>query len=339
VYRYVEAFNVKEELADSIVQRSPTVSSTASPPLTIDLQNALHLKMTSSDRQVTAGPPIARESSNIEELERRLVQQARARARRAAVSRISSPLAVFVLAVVLWEAIVRVFDIPAYLFPAPSLVVRTIREQWQLLWSNSIGTLTAISIGFLMALVAGALVAVLTFAWKPFERGVYPLISAAQAVPKIALAPLLAIWFGFGLATRFLMAFVLAVFAVLVSTLVGLRSITQEKILLARSIGLSPTRTYLKIRLPQALPSMFGGAKVAFTLASVGAIIGEFIGGGHGLGYLIVRANHDFATPLMFAALSLLAAYALLIFWFLEALEKWLLPWHYQKDAAPQVAS
>jgi NitT/TauT family transport system permease protein len=235
----------------------------------------------------------------------------------------------------IWEATVRFFELPAYLIPAPSLVVQTLVDRWDLLWTNTLGTLSAISLGFLLAITFGTVLAIVTYSWKQFERGVYPLISAAQAVPKVAIAPLLAIWFGFTLTTRSLMAFLLAVFPVLISTLVGLRSIASEKILLARSVGLGRLQTFVKVRLPQALPSMFGGAKVAFTLASVGAIIGEFLGGGQGLGYLIVRANHDFATPLMFATLTVLAAYALIIFAVLEALERWLLPWNQPTDTLP----
>jgi NitT/TauT family transport system permease protein len=273
--------------------------------------------------------------SDFEEIERLLILESKSMARRERVSRIASPILVLISLLAAWEAIVRLFDLPPYLIPAPTLVGATLVDRWDLLWTNTLGTLSAISIGFLLAVSIGTLLAILTYSWKPFQRGVYPLISAAQAVPKVAIAPLLAIWFGFTLTTRSLMAFLLAVFPVLISTLVGLRSIAAGKILLSRSIGLSRLQTFTKVRLPQALPSMFGGAKVAFTLASVGAIIGEFLGGGQGLGYLIVRANHDFATPLMFATLTVLAAYALLIFAILEAIEKWLLPWNQPVDTLP----
>ena len=273
--------------------------------------------------------------SDIEALERRLVLTAKARTRRDRISKVISPIAVLLGLIGVWEATVRILDVPAYLFPAPSLVVETIIDRWTLLWANSLSTLSAISLGFLVALSVGTVLAILTYSWKPFERGVYPLISAAQAVPKIAVAPLLAIWFGFSLTTRSLMAFLLALFPVLISGLVGFRSIVPEKIQLARIMGLGRVKTFLKVRLPQALPNMFGGAKVAFTLASVGAIIGEFLGGGEGLGYLIVRANHDFATPLMFATLTVLGAYALLIFLLIEAIERWLLPWNIRDDHEP----
>jgi NitT/TauT family transport system permease protein len=230
-----------------------------------------------------------------------------------------------------WELVVGWLETPTYLVPKPSLVVDTLVSEREVLVSNSATTLTSIFFGFVLAVAVGIVTAILTYGWRPFERGVYPLLVGTQAVPKVAIAPLLAIWFGFSAMTRSLMAFLLAFFPVLIGTLVGLRSIAPEKILLARSIGLSPTETFVKIRMPQALPSVFGGLKVALALAAVGAVVGEFIGGSGGLGYLIQRANHDLNTPLLFAALTVLAAYAIVLFIIVEALERWLLPWHSQR--------
>ena len=239
-----------------------------------------------------------------------------------------SPVLVLVGLIVAWQVVVRALAVPTYLVPAPDLVVRTLVSEWSLLWENALTTWSAIAVGYFSAVLGGVVLALLTFSWKPFERGVYPLIVALQAVPKVAVAPLFAIWFGFSLTTRSLMAFLLAVFPVLVSMLVGLRSIDQEKVLLARSMGLGPLQTFRKIRLPQSLPSLFGGMKVALVLASVGAIVGEYLGGAGGLGYIIQRATHEFATPRMFAALTVLGGSAFLLYLLVEALERWLLPWH-----------
>ncbi|MEA2528285.1 MAG: NitT/TauT family transport system permease protein [Thermomicrobiales bacterium] len=274
------------------------------------------------------------ELSDIEELERRLIKRARAQDRKDRVLRVASPVAVVAALIVAWEIGVRALDVATYLVPPPSLVAETFVEQMSVLSSNTLTTLSAIAVGFVMSIIVGTAVAVLTYFWRPFERGIYPLIIALQAVPKVAIAPLFAIWFGFTLTTRASMAFLLGVFPVLVSTLVGLRSLAPEKVVLARSIGLGASKTFYKIRLPQALPSMFGGAKVGLALSMVGAVVGEFIGGASGLGYLIQRANHDLNTPLLFAALSLLAAFAVALFFAIEALERWLLPWHARRDQA-----
>jgi NitT/TauT family transport system permease protein len=274
------------------------------------------------------------ELSDIEELERRLIKRARAQDRKDRVLRVASPVAVVAALIVAWEIGVRALDVATYLVPPPSLVAETFVEQMSVLSSNTLTTLSAIAVGFVMSIIVGTAVAVLTYFWRPFERGIYPLIIALQAVPKVAIAPLFAIWFGFTLTTRASMAFLLGVFPVLVSTLVGLRSLAPEKVVLARSIGLGASKTFYKIRLPQALPSMFGGAKVGLALSMVGAVVGEFIGGASGLGYLIQRANHDLNTPLLFAALSLLAAFAVALFFAIETLERWLLPWHARRDQA-----
>lgn len=274
--------------------------------------------------QSTSRPGMA----GLEGLEHELIRRARTRGRRATMSSFYSPVLVLVGLIVAWQVVVRALAVPTYLVPAPDLVVRTLVSEWPLLWENALTTWSAIAVGYFSAVLGGVLLALLTFGWKPFERGVYPLIVALQAVPKVAVAPLFAIWFGFSLTTRSLMAFLLAVFPVLVSMLVGLRSIDQEKVLLARSMGLGPLQTFRKIRLPQSLPSLFGGMKVALVLASVGAIVGEYLGGAGGLGYIIQRATHEFATPRMFAALTVLGASAFLLYLLVEALERWLLPWH-----------
>lgn len=272
------------------------------------------------------------DKSELDGLERQLIRRAKSRERRARLSRFYSPALVLTGLLVAWDVVVRALSVPTYLVPAPDLVARTLVAEWPLLWENSLTTWSAIAVGFFSAVVGGVVLALLTFGWKPFERGVYPLIVALQAVPKVAVAPLFAIWFGFSLTTRSLMAFLLAVFPVLVSMLVGLRSIDQEKVLLARSMGLGPFQTFWKIRLPQSLPSLFGGMKVALVLASVGAIVGEYLGGAGGLGYIIQRATHEFATPRMFAALTVLGAFAFLLYLLVEALERWLLPWHLEAE-------
>lgn len=283
--------------------------------------------------QVTETQIDVGEASDIQDLERDLLLSAKSRARRATFSNIAAPLAAVIAILAIWEIVARSTDVPVYLVPPPTAIAETFVEQRSVLVSNGFTTLSAMFFGFLMALVGGTLIALLTYFFRPFERAFYPLLVAMQAVPKVAVAPLFALWFGFTLTTRALMAFLLAVFPILISTLVGLNSIAPEKILLARSIGLSRIKTFVKIRLPQALPSMFGGAKVALALASVGAVVGEFVGGASGLGYLVQRANHDLNTPLLFAALSLLAAYAIMLFLVIEALERWLLPWHQREPA------
>jgi NitT/TauT family transport system permease protein len=137
-------------------------------------------------------------------------------------------------------------------------------------------------------------------------------------MPKVAVAPLLLVWFGFGLVPKVLIAFLIAFFPIVISTAVGLASIEQEKIHLARSMGLSAIATFFKIRLPSALPSVFGGLKISITLAVVGAVVGEFVGGDAGLGYLLMVANGSLDTALLFAGLIALTVQGVVLYFLVE---------------------
>jgi NitT/TauT family transport system permease protein len=151
---------------------------------------------------------------------------------------------------------------------------------------------------------------------------------ATQSIPKIALAPLFVVWFGFGVAPKVAVAFLIAFFPIVIDTIVGLRSIDPAMLQLARAMGAPRHRIFLKFRLPHALPAIFGGLKVASTLAVVGALTGEFIGSDKGLGYVLLQASGNLNTPLLFATLVTLSLLAMAFFYAVEALERILIPWH-----------
>jgi NitT/TauT family transport system permease protein len=144
----------------------------------------------------------------------------------------------------------------------------------------------------------------------------------------MAVAPLFIVWFGFGLMPKVFIAFLIAFFPIVINTVVGLAAIEPEKIHLARSMGLSGAATFFKIRLPNALPSIFGGLKIAITLAVVGAVVGEFVGGDAGLGYLLMSANGSMDTPLLFAGLVGLTLIGIVLFMVIEIAERFAIPWH-----------
>jgi NitT/TauT family transport system permease protein len=162
--------------------------------------------------------------------------------------------------------------------------------------------------------------------WPSFSRTVLPLLISSQAIPKVAIAPLLLVWFGFGLFPKVLIAFLIAFFPVVISTAVGLSSIEPEKIYLARSMGLGATATFFKIRLPNALPSIFAGLKISITLAVVGAVVGEFVGGEAGLGYMLMVANGSMDTPLLFAGLIALTVQGVVLYALVEWAEYLAIP-------------
>jgi NitT/TauT family transport system permease protein len=239
----------------------------------------------------------------------------------------SYPLAALAGGIVLWEVVVRVADIRTYILPAPSLVVAKLVEQSANIFRHSLVTGWEIILGFLLSIVVGVPLGVAIYQSRLLERVIYPFLVASQTIPKIAIAPLLVIWFGWGLLPKVIVAFLIAVFPIVIDTVVGLKNTRAEMFHLVRSMGATPLQAFFKISLPNALPNIFGGLKVAITLAVVGAVVGEFIAADSGLGYLLVVANGYLDTPLMFAGIIALSAMGIFFFYVIEILERILVPW------------
>jgi NitT/TauT family transport system permease protein len=262
----------------------------------------------------------------IEEVEAR-VQDRRARHRsQARISAVIYPIMTVFGTLAAWEVATRVFSIPAFLLPPPSKIVVSFAEHGGLLLKHGWVTTIEIVLGYLLSIVVGVPLALAIFMWPAFSRSVLPLLISSQAMPKVAVAPLLLVWFGFGLLPKVLIAFLIAFFPIVISTAVGLASIEQEKIHLARSMGLGAAATFFKIRLPSALPSVFGGLKISITLAVVGAVVGEFVGGDAGLGYLLMVANGSLDTPLLFAGIIALTVQGIVLYFLVELAERLAIP-------------
>lgn len=228
----------------------------------------------------------------------------------------------------LWEAIVQIFHVPGHLLPRPMAVLEAVTKRWQSIAINSWHTMIAVLTGYVLAIVVAVPAAILIVLSPRMERLLYPPLIATQSIPKIALAPLFIVWFGFGLTTKVAVTFLICFFPIVVDTIVGLRSIDPALIQLARSMGASPARIFLKLRLPGALPSMFGGLKVASALAVVGALTGEYIASDSGLGYVLLSASGEMNTSLLFGVLIVLSILAMIFFYVIEILERLLIPWH-----------
>jgi len=197
-----------------------------------------------------------------------------------------------------------------------------------MLWREALPTLYATLGGFVLSALVGVPIAMWIAYSRLVESFVYPLLVFSQSVPKVAIAPLFVVWFGFGVIPKVIAAFLLGFFPVIVATVQGFKSIEPDVIDLARSMGANPLKVFLKFRLPQAMPAIFSGLKVSVTLAVVGAVVGEFVGSNSGLGYVLQKANGTFDLPLMFAALVILSMIGVLLFLVLELIERWVLPWH-----------
>src|SRR5713226_1068504 len=247
---------------------------------------------------------------------------------RARISGILYPIAVVLGVLAVWEAGTRMLGVPAFLLPPPSAVGISFIANASLLLFHGWITTIEIVLGFVLSIVVGIPLALAIFLWPTFSRSVLPLLVSSQAMPKVAVAPLLLVWFGFGLLPKVLIAFLIAFFPVVISTAVGLASIEPEKIYLARSMGFGATATFFKFRLPNALPSIFGGLKISITLAVVGAVVGEFVGGDVGLGYLLMVANGSMDTRLLFAGIVALTVLGVALFLLVELAERLAIPRH-----------
>ena len=238
------------------------------------------------------------------------------------------PLLFLVFLVVAWDAAIRVFNIPPYQVPKPIDVIITLWDEWPKLLAEAWPTTQATVWGFLLSAAFGIPVAMLIAGSRTVESYVYPLLVFSQSIPKIAIAPLFVVWFGFGMFPKVLSAFLLGFFPVVVSAVQGFKSVEPDMMDLARAMEANRLQIFRMVSLPHAMPAIFAGLKVSITLAVVGAVVGEFVGSNSGLGYVLQKANGTFDLPLMFAALVILSMIGVLLFLVLELIERWLMPWH-----------
>jgi NitT/TauT family transport system permease protein len=248
-------------------------------------------------------------------------------ASRRVVSDYLVPTAALVGALVLWEAATRAFHIPNFIVPAPSAIVG---EGWEWRYrflDHAWVTLYETLGGFALSILVGVPLAVLIVYSPVLKSALYPLIVLAQSVPKIAVAPVLLLILGHGEIPKVIVAFLVAFFPVVVDTATGLAATPPELLDLSRSYRASAFKTFLKVRLPMALPFFFAGAKVAITLSVIGAVVGEFVGSDKGLGYVILSATSYWKTELAFSSMILLSVMAILLFGAVSLVERLVCPW------------
>jgi NitT/TauT family transport system permease protein len=232
------------------------------------------------------------------------------------------PVAVFIVLAVLWEWAVDIFAIKPYLLPALSSVLRSLWHNRMMLFEQALVTGGEIVLGYAAAVIGGVLMALAIFGWPLAYRMFYPVLVVFQGLPKIALAPLMIVWVGYGTSSKVLMAFLFAFFPVMIMTLGGLAGTPEHLVEHFRAIRASSWTMFRRLRLPAALPSIMDGCKTAMPLAVIGAIVGEFVGSQRGLGYLILESNAQARTDLLFAALVAISLLAGLLYWAIELLAR-----------------
>ena len=211
-------------------------------------------------------------------------------------------LAAVLAALFAWELGVEAAEMPEYLLPAPSVILKKFWQTLPVQMEHLAVTAGTTLAGLVMALGAGVVLALVVTYVKPLQSVILPIFAAFNGIPKIAIASLLVTWLGLGAEPKVLLAFLLALFPVFVNAATGLSEIQPDVLDLARLFGGTELRIFWKVRLMNALPYLSDAVKVAFPLALVGSIVGEFIGGNRGVGYLILSAQSNLDTPLVFAS-------------------------------------
>jgi len=243
------------------------------------------------------------------------------------LSAILPPLALTIVVLVFWEAAIRLFKVPTFVLPAPSAIVVSLIESRAALLVAAKATAIEVLFGFILAAVVGIAVALVIVRFERFGRALYPLVVLFQTVPKVALAPIFILWFGYDLAPKILLIVVIAFFPVAIDMLAGLQSVEPSFVALMRSVGASKTEILRRVRIPHSLPHLMAGLKVAITFSVIGAIVGEFAGASAGLGYMIQFASTQLDTPLVFAALVVVSILGLVFYYLVELAERLLVPW------------
>lgn len=242
---------------------------------------------------------------------------------------LSVALAVFML--LAWYVIVVLGNYPTYVLPRPDEVLGKAMHVvldgslWRHTRVTLLEVLAGLSLGTLLALAVGYALA----KWEWFEQALSPYIAAAQSVPIVAMAPLLVVWFGFGLLSKVLVCAMIVFFPMMVTTIVGIRSAPADLVDLMRVLRANRWQTFVKLEVPAALPILFGGLRLSVTLAVVGAVVGEFVGADRGLGFLVNLGKGLFDTPLMFVALAVLMLIAVALYVLVLVVERRLLSWRY----------
>ena len=248
-------------------------------------------------------------------------------------------LALFALLFVVWEVAVRVTGVKEYLLPPPSRVWTEFWRRHDLVTEAAWVTGREILAGYALAVVVSIPLALAVAYSRFMEQAVYPVIVFLQIVPKIAIAPLFIIWFGFGFAPKLLLVFLLSFFPIVVSSIAGFKSADRDVMDFARTTGASGWKLFRKIRLPQALPHIFTGLKVGAALAATAAVVAEFVASDKGLGYLLLQYNGQLDTPMVFATIVLLSLIGVAVYYAVEVVERLAIPWHVSQQRTAQDAT
>nr|CAD6609787.1 ABC transporter permease [Rhizobium sp. Khangiran2] len=226
-----------------------------------------------------------------------------------------------------WELLVIVLDTPVTVLPAPSRVFQAVVQYWSAIWKNSLQTLFTTTLGFGLAVVGGLALGLFIGWSKTIYAGLYPLMIGFNAIPKVAVVPILVIWFGIGTIPAVITAFLISFFPIVVNVATGLATIEPETEDVLRALGARKMDIMLKVGIPRSMPYFFGSLKIAITLAFVGSVLSETVAANYGLGNMMSSAQSQFNVPLVFAGLLALAVEGIAMYALMAWIEKRMTGW------------
>ncbi|HNX00187.1 MAG TPA: ABC transporter permease [Candidatus Cloacimonadota bacterium] len=242
------------------------------------------------------------------------------------------PTSFLVILLFIWKAITQTGKIDKWILPSPNEIFSAFHNSFTLLMSHAAATLTETILGMIIAIILGILIASILEQITFLKYMIYPFLIISQTIPIISIAPLLIIWFGFGIKAKVFIVALVCFFPITINLLDGFRTIDPEQLKLLKTMGASSWKLFQKVKMPSSMPFLFSGLKIAATYSVMSAIIGEWLGAAKGLGIYMTRASHSYLTANVFAAILMIILMSFAFYLIIELLERILIPWHYYKE-------
>lgn len=237
------------------------------------------------------------------------------------------PIITLVAAVLLWQVIVDVKNVPAYIVPSPTSIVKTLISDFKVIMDNTKVTIYESIVGFVISIILSFVLAILMDSFKVVRKSLYPILVISQTIPTIAIAPLFIIWFGFGPMPKIIVVVITCFFPIVISLIDGFEKVDRDYINLFRTMKASRLQTFYHLKLPYAMVNLFSGLKIAATYMVMASVIGEWLGGDSGIGVYMVRAKSAYALDKVFAAIIVIVLISIIIIYIIDFISKRLIHW------------
>ena len=247
---------------------------------------------------------------------------------RSTISKVAPTLIALVLVIVVWQLVCTLGQVPKFMLPSPLDVLEAFQKDWQLMFHHAGVTILEMSIGLLTGIIIGFLMALVMDRFKVVNRMVYPLIVISQTIPTVAIAPLLVIWLGYEMLPKIILIVLVVFFPITISLLQGFSSIDPDTLRLMRSMGATRLQIFRYVKLPNSLGQFFSSLKIAVSYAVVSAVVSEWIGGTEGLGCYMTRVRKSYASDKMFAVIIFITLISLILIWLTSLLQRVCMPWN-----------